>query len=110
MPQNLSTEETAVLATYSNRQDAEVAKARLTEREIDAVVVADDVHPSFQPTEGLELRVLGEVVDRARCVLEEETSVSVQEETSAEMPTESAQQEQRAELTFGSGGLVQATA
>ena len=77
MPQNLSAEETTILATYSNRQDAEVAKARLAEREIDALIVADDVHPPFQLTEGVELRVLEGVADRAQRVLEEEMGVSV---------------------------------
>jgi len=110
MPQNLSAEETAILATYSNRQDAEVAKARLPEREIDALIVADDVHPPFQLTEGVELRALEGGADRARRVLDEETSVSVEDEVAAGMPSESAQQEQSANLTFGSGGLVQATA
>ncbi len=110
MPQNLSAEETAILATYSNRQDAEVAKARLAEREIDALIVADDVHPPFQLTEGVELRVLEGVAHRAQRVLEEEMGVSVEDEVTAEMPAESAQQGQSAGLTFGSGGLVQATA
>ncbi|MCS4048855.1 hypothetical protein [Salinibacter ruber] len=109
MPQNLSAEETPILATYSNRQDAEVAKARLADREIDAFIVADDVHPPFQLTEGVELRVLKEEADRARHVLEEKTEVSPEYGISTEMPSESVQEEQ-SELTFGSGGLVQATA
>ena len=110
MPQNPPAEETVILATYSNRQDAEVAKAQLAEREIDALIVADDVHPPFQLTEGVVLRVLEGVADRARRVLEEETSVSVEDEVAAEISSESAQKEQSTELTFGSGGLVQATA
>ncbi|MCS3831268.1 hypothetical protein GGP91_003369 [Salinibacter ruber] len=109
MPQNLSAEETPILATYSNRQDAEVAKARLADREIDAFIVADDVHPPFQLTEGVELRVLEGEADRARHVLEEKTEVSPDSVISTEMPSESVQEEQ-SELTFGSGGLVQATA
>lgn len=109
MPQNLSAEETPILATYSNRQDAEVAKARLADREIDAFIVADDVHPPFQLTEGVELRVLDGEADRARHVLEEKTEVSPEYGISTEMPSESVQEEQ-SELTFGSGGVVQATA
>jgi hypothetical protein len=109
MPQNLSAEETPILATYSNRQDAEVAKARLADREIDAFIVADDVHPPFQLTEGVELHVLVGEADRARHVLEEKTEVSPGQGISTEMPSESVQEEQ-SELTFGSGGLVQATA
>ena len=79
MPQNPPVEETAILATYSNRQDAKVAKARLAERGIDALIVADDVHPPFQLTDGVELRVLEGVADRARRVLEEDT---LEEDTS----------------------------
>jgi hypothetical protein len=109
MSQNLSAEETTILATYSNRQGAVVAKARLAEREIDAFIVADEVHPPFQLTEGVELRVLEGEADRARHVLEEKTEVSPEYGISTEMPSESAQEEQ-SELTFGSGGLVQATA
>ncbi|WP_251965036.1 hypothetical protein [Salinibacter ruber] len=109
MPQNLSAEETPILATYSNRQDAEVVKARLADREIDAFIVADDVHPPFQLTEGVELRVLDGEADRARHVLEEKTEVSPEFGIRTEMPSESIQEEQ-GELTFGSGGLVQATA
>jgi hypothetical protein len=109
MPQNLSAEETTILATYSNRQDAEVDKARLAEREIDAFIVADDVHPPFQLTEGVELRVLEGEADRARHVLKEKTEVSSEYGISTEIPSESAQEEQ-SKLTFGSGGLVQATA
>jgi hypothetical protein len=109
MPQNLSAEETTILATYSNRQDAEVDKARLAEREIDAFIVADDVHPPFQLTEGVELRVLEGEADRAHHVLEEKMEVALKSGISTEMPSESTQEEQ-SELTFGSGGLVQATA
>lgn len=109
MPQDLSAEETTILTTYSNRQDAEVAQARLADRAIDAFIVADDVHPPFQLTEGVELRVLEGEADRARHVLEEETNVSIEDGISTEMASESAQQEQ-SELTFGSGGLAWATA
>ena len=110
MPQNLSAEETAILATYSNRQDAELGRARLAEHEIDAFVVADDVHPPFQFTEGVELRVLEGAADRARRVLGEEPHLSAEGRAGAAMPSASAQQRDRADLTFGSGGLVQATA
>ena len=110
MPQRLSAAETAILATFSNRQDAELAKARLADHEIDALVVADDVHPPFQRTEGVELRVLEKQADRARRVLAANTSVSATGGTGAEMLRESARQEERATLTFGGGGLVQATA
>ncbi|MCS3704812.1 hypothetical protein [Salinibacter ruber] len=110
MPQNLAAEETAILATYSNRQDAEVAKARLAEREIDALIIADDVHPPFQLTEGVELRVLEGETDRARRVLKEETNLSTEDGISSEMHSKSVQEEGSANLTFGSSGIVQTTA
>lgn len=44
MPRDLSAEETVVIATYSNRPDAEVDKARLDDQDVSSVVGADDVH------------------------------------------------------------------
>ena len=108
MPQDLSMEETILLATYANRTDAAVAQARLAERAIDAVIVADDVHPPFQLTEGVELRVLEGTAGRARGVLDE-ASGAAEVGRGAERPTESADEEHRASLTLGGGGLVQAT-
>jgi hypothetical protein len=58
----------------------------------------------------VELRVLEGAADRARRVLTEETDVSVGDGIGTETPPEPAQQEQSANLTFGSGGVVQATA
>ena len=89
MPQRLSAAETAILATFPNRQDAEVVKARLDDHEIDALVVAEDVHPPFQLTGGVELRVLKKQADRARHVLGANTSVSATGGTGAEMLRES---------------------
>jgi hypothetical protein len=110
MIQDLSADETTVLGTYSNRSDAEVAKARLADREIDAVIVADDVHPPFQLTEGVELRVLEGEAERARQVLSAETAGAVEGETSMETPSGSAQKGGARGLTFGRNGFVQATA
>ena len=99
-----------IRTTYSNRQDAEVAKARLAKSGIDALIVADDVCPPFQLTEGARLRVLKGVADRAHRVLAEDTSVSVEGEVTEEMHSKSTPEKQSASLTFGSGGLVQAAA
>jgi hypothetical protein len=85
-------------------------KINRRDRGIDALIVADDVPPPVQLTEGVELRVLEGVANRARRVLEEETTVSVEEGSGTGMPPESPQQERGVSLTFGSGGLVQATA
>jgi hypothetical protein len=109
MPQHPSVEKTTILATYSNRADAEVIKARLADREIDAMIVADDVHPSFQLTEGVKLRVMDREVDRARHILAEETDVSAKRKVGAEKSSESVQQDYDGDFT-GDAGVVQATA
>ncbi len=70
MPRDLSAEETVVIAAYSNRPDAEVAKARLDDQNVSSVVSADDVHPPLPLTEGVELRVLNREADCAREILE----------------------------------------
>ncbi|WP_263818380.1 hypothetical protein [Salinibacter sp.] len=82
------TDETVVLATYANRQDAEVACARLAGHDIDAVVVADDVHPLFQFTEGVELRGLEGMATPARRILGEEPRLSAEDRTGALSSTE----------------------
>lgn len=70
MPRDLSAEETVVIATYANRPDAEVDKARLDDQDVSSVVGADDVHTPLPLTEGVELRVLSREADRAREILE----------------------------------------
>ncbi|PEN12713.1 hypothetical protein CRI94_11840 [Longibacter salinarum] len=107
MSRHLPEEKTTVVSTFSNRQDAEIARARLAEYEIDAMIVADDVHPPFQLTEGAKLLVLDQEVDRARHVLEE-TSMSVDQDVASDRSARST--EESANLTFGLDGFVQATA
>lgn len=84
MPRDLSAEETVVIAAYSNRQDAEVAKARLDDQNVSSVVSADDVHPPLPLTEGVELRVLNHGADCAREILE--TGPDAAPRGSAEVP------------------------
>jgi len=109
MTRDLSTQETEIVATYPSRQDAEVAKARLEERAVEAVIVADDVHPPLQLTEGVKLRVLEGMVDRARRILAERRATA-DGGTGTQDSSEAAHDEESRNLTFGAGGFVQATA
>lgn len=67
----LSTEDTTVVATYSNRHDAEVARSLLEDRGIASFVVADEVHPPIQLTGGVRLLVLSGEAQEARQALED---------------------------------------
>ncbi len=69
MNENLSSEETAVVATYSNRHDAEVARSFLEDQGVASFITADDVHPPLQLTEGVKLRVMSKEAQSARKAL-----------------------------------------
>ena len=69
MASDMSTEETTVVATYSNRHDAEVAKSFLEDHGISSFVVADDVHPPIQLTGGVRLFVMSSEGRSARRAL-----------------------------------------
>jgi len=68
----LSFENPTVIATYSTRPDAEMAKGRLDEQGIPAAVTSDDAggaHPQLQLTQGVRLVVAGPDAQSAREVL-----------------------------------------
>lgn len=109
MPSDLSAEETVVIATYSNRQDAEVDKARLNDQNVSSFVVADDVHPPLQLTEGVELRILTHEARRAHEILETGPD-SAPRGGGTEMPPDAGEEASAGPLTFSSSGFVQATA
>lgn len=71
MNENLSSEETVVVATYSSRHDAEIAKNFLEDQGVASFVTADDVHPPLQLTEGVKLRVMSTEAAGARKALHE---------------------------------------
>ena len=71
MAKELTSEETAVVAKYSNRHDAETAKSFLQDQGISSFVTADDVHPPLQLTEGVRLRVMTSEVRAAKAALED---------------------------------------
>ena len=53
-----SSQKTAVVATYPARHYAEMARDFLADNNIDAFVIADDVHVPLQLTEGARLLVM----------------------------------------------------
>lgn len=53
-----ASEETAVVATFSARHDAEIAKSYLADCGISSFVTGDDVHVPLQLTEGVRLVVM----------------------------------------------------
>jgi len=107
MPPELSSDETTVVTTYSSRQDAEIAKTQLEERGISALILADDVHPPFQLTEGVELRVLDQDVEHARQLLPLDGPSATEISGTGKLPES---EEDSGNLTFSQGGFVQATA
>lgn len=110
MTNDLSADGTTTIATYSSRHDAEVAKGYLESQGIDSLVIADDVHPPFQLTEGVQLRVLDSVAARAREALTDEAIPSTEEAVGTGTPPESGGREPTGDLTFSLGGFVQTTA
>ncbi|MEQ9103441.1 MAG: hypothetical protein RIE53_01950 [Rhodothermales bacterium] len=74
MNQDLSTQETAVIATFSSRHDAEIAREYLLDEGIASFFSADDaggMHPMMQRSQGVDLLALDDVVERARELLDE---------------------------------------
>lgn len=63
--------ETVVLANYSTRGAAEVAKSHLDERGIPSFVVADSAHTTLDYTQGVRLVVERDKAAAARDVLED---------------------------------------
>lgn len=66
-----SSENTTVVASYTARHYAEMAKEILADNEIDSFVVADDVHVPLQYTEGAQLRVMETQAEAAYAALKE---------------------------------------
>ncbi len=105
MTRDLSISQTTVVATYSNRQDAEIAKGQLADHDINALITADDVHPPLQMTEGVRLRVLDHKIEQALDIVDV-SAASVPAGLRAEMHAN----DEEANLTFSRNGFVQATA
>lgn len=74
MPVHLSFDDPTVIATYSARYDAEMAKGRLETQGIRAVLASDDAggaYPQMQRTQGVRLVVSGRTAHRAWHVLDD---------------------------------------
>lgn len=68
------TEKTAVLATYTTRRDAEMARDYLADADIQSFVKTDDaggMHPQLQRPHGVKLVGMSGTAHRARSVLED---------------------------------------
>jgi len=106
MTHDLSIDETTVVATYSNRQDAEIAKTQLADHDIPALITADDVHPPLQMAEGVKLRVLDHNAEQALDILDVDAKPVPTGSDASDVETHS----DEADLTFSRGGFVQTTA
>ena len=74
MIDDLSTEETTVIATYWRRLDAEMAQRRLEGENIRSFITADDaggIHTDFQLIHGVKLVALSHEASAARSILED---------------------------------------
>lgn len=102
-----SSEESTVIATYSTRRDAEVAKDYLDSAGIQAFVTADDaggMHPELQRSQGVKLSVLGSAAREAHGVLEE---AGLLPSTAAESsPPRSQPADQSANVFFSTEGPI----
>lgn len=57
--------ETVVVATYTNWNDAEIARSFLEDEGIDSFIIGHQPHPSVELTDGARLRVLAASAERA---------------------------------------------
>ena len=74
MAEDLSSQQTTVIASYWTRRDAEIARDHLEEIGISAFIRADDaggMHPELQWSQGVHLVVLDSTAGDAREALQE---------------------------------------
>lgn len=74
MTEDLSSEATTIIATYSSRRDAEMAQDHLDGEDIRAFIRADDaggMHPQLQQPHGVKLVVLQRAAQYAYDVLDD---------------------------------------
>ena len=68
------TEKTTVLATYTTRRDAEMARDYLADADVQSFVKTDDaggMHPQLQRPHGVKLVGMSGTAQRARSILED---------------------------------------
>lgn len=105
MTNSQSSEETAVLAIYSTRRDAEVAKEYLDDAGIETFVRADDaggMHPQLQRPHGVKLIGMSSAVQDAHEVLKEADLLPQPVEESEELDRD----RERADFTFSLSGVA----
>jgi hypothetical protein len=98
---DLASEETVIVATYTARRGAEMARDHLDRQGIDAFIRADDaggMHPQLQRPHGVELVVLDREGERAAAFLE---SAGLLPDEAPESPADpDDKQEDPSDLTF----------
>lgn len=74
MPTDRDTEQTTILATYTTRRDAEMARDCLADADVQAFVKTDDaggMYPQMQRPHGVKLVGMSGTAQRARSILED---------------------------------------
>lgn len=97
------TERTVVVATYSSRRNAEIARDYLIAADIQASVSADDaggMYPQMQRPHGVKVLALGSAAERAYAELEGADLLPESAEAARPMS------EEGTSLTFSMGGLA----
>ena len=112
MTDNKSGEETTIVAVYSSRRDAGVARERLEGEDIRAFITADDAggaHPELQLANGVKLVVLSGSAQSAHKVLEDADMLPEPETDRARTEREENREEQPENLAISTDGLWGAT-
>lgn len=104
MPSTPPSEETAILATYTTRRDAEAARDYLDDAGIRAFVRADDaggMYPQLQRAHGVKLVSMRGDAPRAREVLAEAHLLPDEGEGATSAPESTAEADRWASAVYG---------
>lgn len=107
------TEETTVLATYSTRRTAEMARDYLADADIRAFVSSDDaggMHPQMQRPHGVKLVGMRATAQRARSLLDDAALLPEGDENRPEAPSETDSSEGWASAVYALALLLGALA
>ncbi len=89
MPDSVDAEETTIVATYSARRNADVARDYLADADIRSFVSTDDaggMHPQLQRPHGVKLVGMRDTAQRARALLDEAGLLPPDNDLSAPAP------------------------
>lgn len=113
MPNGSDSEETTVVATYSARRNAEVARDYLADADIRAFVSSDDaggMHPQLQRPHGVKLVGMRDTARRARVLLDEASLLPAADDLDAPAPDAGSEVEDWASTVYGGVLLLGALA